>query len=114
MTMWKDCLLSSSTTSTDDKFEVLCDVRIDAGSIVISYRDEDGVAVYRGRETAPNRFTLACAERDGRADATLIDGERLEGTATDVDGSGPFVIELSSGERLPHPAPSPDVSGSLS
>ena len=94
MTVWKNCVLKSVTKSTNDKFEMPCEVSIEAGSIVISYKDDAGPAVYRGQELEPGHFTLACPERAGRATANLINGERLEGFAHDEEGPGTFTIDL--------------------
>jgi len=44
-----------------------CLVRINDNLIEVSYDDEEGNAIYRGKNTGTGHFELSCPERDGRA-----------------------------------------------
>jgi hypothetical protein len=94
MSIWKNCTLCSVTTATNNKSRIPCEVRIEGNSLVISYADDKGPAVYMGSRVEADRFSLACIARNGRATAHFVNDHTLEGTAEDDEGIGEFRIEL--------------------
>lgn len=57
-----------------------CEIRIDGNEIVVSYEDDDGVVIYRGKDEGHGHFVLECPERQARATLHQIPESRfLEG-----------------------------------
>jgi len=44
-----------------------CEVKIDGDEIVVSYKDEQGRVLYKGREKGQGHYILECPERRGKA-----------------------------------------------
>ena len=44
-----------------------CEIRINNGEIVVSYEDEDGVVIYKGKDKGNDHYVLRCPERNGKA-----------------------------------------------
>ena len=44
-----------------------CEIKINGDEIVVSYKDEDGVVIYRGTDEGHGHFVLECPERNGKA-----------------------------------------------
>ena len=47
--------------------EEKCEIRITGNEIVISYRDDDDVIIYKGKDEGHGHFVLECPERQGKA-----------------------------------------------
>ena len=71
-------------------------VRIDGGSILVAYMDEDGPVVLEGRETTAGRFELTARSRPRRATLAFAEGgRRLVGEWHERGSRGGWWIELS-------------------
>lgn len=72
-----------------------CQVNITGSSISISYRHNDGYAVYKGSETEPGHYRLLCENPKGRATLhRFADDETLEGWWVEERAEGMWRIEL--------------------
>jgi len=57
-----------------------CEIRIDNEEIVVSYKDDGGVVLYKGRDHGHGHFILECPELQGKATLHQIPQSRfLEG-----------------------------------
>ncbi|MBY3222789.1 hypothetical protein [Rhizobium laguerreae] len=74
-----------------------CDVRIDSGTIVVSYRSDDGPVVYRGTEIEPGHFKLTATEVvTGRATLHRFgDDESFDGRWYENGQVGMWQIDLA-------------------
>jgi hypothetical protein len=72
-------------------------VRLDEGSIAISYQDDDGPVVYEGLEIESGHFELDCARKRGKAILHRMPGENvLEGWWLENRIEGMWRIYLNS------------------
>lgn len=44
-----------------------CEIILNGDEIVVSYDDEDGVTVYRGKDDGQGHFVIECREKRGKA-----------------------------------------------
>ena len=57
-----------------------CEVKIGDNGIVVSYKDDRGIAIYKGKEKGQGHYLLECPERNGRANLHMFpEGEILDG-----------------------------------
>lgn len=57
-----------------------CEIRIDKGEIVVSYQDEDGSAIYKGKDEGHGHFVLDRPGKRGKATLHQIPNSKfLEG-----------------------------------
>ncbi|MBW2622955.1 MAG: hypothetical protein JRD68_08615 [Deltaproteobacteria bacterium] len=72
-----------------------CEIRIDNQKIVVSYKDEEGMVVYKGNDTGCGHFELKCPERNGRATLHQTPQSKiLEGFWTEGGEEGFWKITL--------------------
>jgi hypothetical protein len=71
-------------------------VRIEEGSILVAYMDEDGPVVLEGRETTAGRFELTARSRPRRATLAFAGNRKhLAGEWNERGSCGGWRIELS-------------------
>lgn len=78
MPVWKNARMDNAyydqrTALEDDS----CEVRIDGEQIVVSYEDDDGVVLYKGKEHGLGHFQLTAPERDGKATLHRFEGSKI-------------------------------------
>ncbi|MCX5846688.1 MAG: hypothetical protein NTW12_10110 [Deltaproteobacteria bacterium] len=57
-----------------------CEIRINGNVIVLSYKDDNGVVIYEGKDKGHGHFVLKCPERQARATLHRIPNSKfLEG-----------------------------------
>ena len=57
-----------------------CEVLIGNNTIDISYKDDQGVATYKGKEIGKGHYFLQCPERNGNANLHMFpDSKHLDG-----------------------------------
>ena len=57
-----------------------CEVRIDGSEIVVSYEDDRGIVLYKGKEDGHGHYALECPERQGKASLHMFPkGKVLDG-----------------------------------
>jgi hypothetical protein len=72
-----------------------CVARIDEKSIEISYDDEDGNVIYRGKNDGSGHFELNCPERNGHASLHMFkNGKFVDGYWVEGGYKGFWRIEL--------------------
>jgi hypothetical protein len=58
----------------------VCELRMDDTQIVLSYEDEDGYVIYKGKNNGDGHFELSCPERNGKATLHVFRGcSKLDG-----------------------------------
>ena len=96
MPVWKNSLMTTvyfDDTPADEAEE--CVVRIEGDVIEISYDDEEGNVIYRGKNDSSGHFELTCFERSGRATLHMFkDGKFLDGYWIEGGYKGFWRIEL--------------------
>lgn len=83
--------------SADGEWSIPCEVRIDAGSIAVSYDDEDGPVVYEGTEEGAGHFRLTAPRVAGRATLhRFYADDMLEGFWVESGHEGMWRIQLEA------------------
>lgn len=72
-----------------------CEIRINGNEIVVSYEDDDGVVIYKGKDKGHGHFVLECPERQARVTLhRILNGKFLEGYWIEKDYRGFWRITL--------------------
>ena len=86
---------------------VECEIRLGDGEIVVTYWEEDGVVLYRGREDGEGHYILECPAKNGKASLhSFPDSRYLEGWWIEEGYRGAWRVTLlkqkkRSNNRLP-------------
>jgi len=57
-----------------------CEIRIDDKEIVVSYQDDNGFVIYKGKEDGHGHYVLKCPEKHGEASLHMFPkGKVLDG-----------------------------------
>lgn len=95
--------MSSYTAKMDSVFydeteayeDEQCEIRIDDTEIVISYEDEDGFVIYKGKNEGNGHYVLTCPDRNAKATLHQLPGSKfLEGYWTEDGERGFWRIKL--------------------
>ena len=102
MPMWSNCCVQVRCWDEDDRFECEdCDVRLEDGTIVISYFDEEGPVVFAGEDDPSGHYHLVCRSRPRKATLHRFEGgTTFEGSWTQGDERGFWRIVLSDDSHL--------------
>ena len=80
-----------------------CEIRINGNEIVVSYKDDDEVVIYKGKDEGHGHFVLECPERKGKATLHQIPKSKfLEGFWIEEGYRGFWRITLPCRDRTPH------------
>jgi hypothetical protein len=81
MRVWKHSLMITAFYDETEAYEdEKCVVRIDVKSIEVSYDDDKGNVIYRGKNDGSGHFELTCPEREGHATLHMFEnGKFLDG-----------------------------------
>lgn len=78
MSIWKNSRMDSvyydDTEALEDE---PCEVRIDGDLIVVSYEDDDGVVIYKGKSQGAGHFQLTAPERNAKATLHMFEGSKI-------------------------------------
>jgi hypothetical protein len=74
-----------------------CDLGLDAGSITVTYFDDQGPLVFGGHETSPGCFELVCRSRPRVASLERCEANAFEGSWEEGEAHGCWRIVLPSG-----------------
>lgn len=96
MSLWPNSRMSSVYFSEESaSIDYPCLVRIEAGKILVEYKDE-GIVQYIGEELEEGHFKLACPQISGRASLHRFkDSQKLEGSWIEGTYRGMWLIELA-------------------
>jgi len=67
MPVWKAKMDTVFYDSTPAYEHEECEVRIDGSDIVVTYKDDGSIVLYRGRDEGHGHYVLQCLDRHGRA-----------------------------------------------
>ena len=96
MPVWSDCKADIIYYDEEADIDEPCEVRIDKDEIIVSYDDEDGPVVYKGKNNGNGHFNLKAPEINGQASLHRFkDGEILEGFWIEGSNKGMWRIRLA-------------------
>lgn len=78
MTVWKNAKVDTvyyDETEADEGDD--CEIRIDGDQIVVSYEDDEGVVLYKGKNHGNGHFQLSSPERNGKATLHMFEGSKI-------------------------------------
>ena len=98
MPQFSNCLLEVASEAGDDAdFRCEdCDLEFEAGSITVTYFDDQGPLVFGGHETSPGCFELVCRSRPRVATLRRSEANAFEGSWEEGDEHGRWRIVLPS------------------
>lgn len=78
MNLYSNSKMDSVFSYSDERLD--CEVKIGENDIVVSYKDDRGVVIYKGKEIGQGHYELKCPERNGEGSLHIFpEGKILDG-----------------------------------
>lgn len=95
MTIWRGSVWEGFTSAGGSYGPSPCEVLIDGGRIVVSYKEEGAQVVYEGEAIGEGHYRLACPSRSGRATLHRFpEDDVLEGSWSEGGEDGYWKVRL--------------------